>query len=267
LGPGFDCLALALDIRCRIEAEPTDGWLLEEDGVTSTPDLDDRVVRAAAAVATGPFRLRIDNDIPRSRGLGSSSAVTAAAAAAAMRATEIDVEPRRVFEVVADLEGHEDNAAAAVYGGLVLAGLGSTRHLELCPDLRVVVGIPGYTLATAEARAALPTTIGRAVLARGLARLGFLIEGLRTGDRAAFAAASGDELHEQPRSSLSPLTGDLIAAALGAGALHACWSGAGPTALAFVTDDSREPVTAAMKELMADRGTVRSLAVAAEGLR
>ena len=266
LGPGFDCLALALDLRCHVAVEPADAWSVVEAGGTWVPHADEMVMQAAVAAGTGPFRISIDNHIPRSRGLGSSSAVTAAIAAAVMRVSRDEVDTRRVFEIVADIEGHADNAAAAVYGGLVVAGGATVRHLDLHPALRVVVAIPDYPLKTSEARAALPGEIGRPAVARNLARLGFLIDGLRTADAGALQAAGGDELHELPRSSLSPLTGELIAAALGAGALHACWSGAGPTALAFTTHDGLDSVAAALQAAIGDRGSVKSLDVAADGV-
>ena len=266
LGPGFDCLALALDLRCHVAVEPAEAWTIVEAGGTEVPDVDDMVVQAAAAAGNGPFRISIDNHIPRSRGLGSSSAVTAAAAAAAMQASGVEVDRRRVFEIVADIEGHEDNAAAAVYGGLVVAGGGTVRHLTLHRSLRIVVAIPDYPLKTKEARAALPVEIKRPAVARNLARLGFLIEGLRTADAGALRAAGGDELHELPRAELSPLTGRLIGGALGAGALHACWSGAGPTALAVTTDDGVEGVAQALRNTIADRGRVEQLVVAADGV-
>ena len=266
LGPGFDCLALALELRCRAEVEPAPEWTLQELGTEVPLRPDDRIRRAVAGVAEGSFRVRIENDIPRSRGLGSSSAVSAAAAAAAQRACGLEVDPRRVFQVVAELEGHEDNAAAAVYGGLVLAGGGRIRHLPLAGELRIIVGIPDYELKTSLARAALPPEIDRPTVARSLARLGFLIEGLRSGAPDLLAGAAGDEIHEAPRAHLSPTTGDLIAAAVDAGALHACWSGAGPTAMALVTDGHAGAVTAAMSTVLDGAGSVRTLEVATEGV-
>jgi homoserine kinase len=266
LGPGFDCLALALDLRCHVAVEPADAWSVVEAGGTWVPHIEDMVMQAAVGAGSGPYRISIDNRIPRSRGLGSSSAVTAAIAAAVMRVSGGETDRDRVFEIVADIEGHADNAAAAVYGGLVVAGGATVRHLELNPHLRVVVAIPDYPLKTSEARAALPGEIARPVVARNLARLGFLIDGLRTADAVALRAAGGDELHELPRAGLSPLTGELIGAALDAGALHACWSGAGPTALAITTDDARDKVVEALRGAIAGRGTVESLEIATDGV-
>ena len=266
LGPGFDTLALALDLRCRVEAEPAAATgIVDIDGVVRPIDDGEIVARAVAAVGP-PMTLRIDSAIPRGRGLGSSAAVAAATAAASLDAQGLDVDRDRVFHVVAELEGHGDNAAAAVYGGLQAACTASSRHLELHPDLVPIVAIPDFELRTGDARDALPDTVGLPAAARTIARVVFLVEGLRTGDPAALAHARGDELHEAPRSALSPLTTRLVQAALDAGALHAAWSGAGPTALALVTDERADAVIDALGAVLGTVGQVRRLTVDRDGL-
>ena len=265
LGPGFDILALALELRCRVTATPTERWEIVEAGGSHDPGPDDMVRRAVEMAVERPFRLEIDNAIPRARGLGSSSAVTTAAAAAAVRAMGLDPDSTTLFDIVAELEGHGDNAAAAVYGGLVLVSAEAIRHLEIHDILRIVVGIPEQRLKTDEARAALPAEVDRWAATRNLARLGFLIEGLRTGDPGALRAAGGDEMHEAPRATLSPITGELMDAALSAGAFHAAWSGAGPTAIAFIDESRCSDVEAAMAAVLDGAGEVRCLDVATEG--
>ena len=263
LGPGFDCLGLAVELRCRVTAYPSDEWVVEELDTIFEPKPTD-FVRLAVAEAVGrPMRLVIDNEVPRSRGLGSSSAVMVAAAAASLRAVGDEPDSNALYELVAEIEGHGDNAAAAVYGGLVAVADGVWRHLELSPSLSFVFGIPNQSLKTAKARLALPEQIGRSGAARNVARVAFLIEGLRTGDPAALLRAGGDEIHEQYRAQLSPITGELMEAARQAGALHVAWSGAGPTAMAITNDP--EPVIAAMKETLGDRGTATALEIATTG--
>lgn len=266
LGPGFDALALALELRCRCEAEPAAEWWLEEHDRRYRPASGDLVVRAmVAAVGEHPMRLTIDNAIPRSRGLGSSSAVATAAAAAAARACGEEPSDRFLFEIVTELEGHPDNAAAAVYGGLVAARDGVVRRLPLSAELTVVVGIPETHLSTHKARAALPGAVRHAAAARNVARVVMLLEGLRTGDAEALAAAGGDELHEGPRHDLSPITHELMEAATAAGALHAAWSGAGPTAIAFTTAVAQDAVVEAMTKRLDGAGEVAVLTVADRG--
>ena len=268
LGPGFDTLALALELRCRCEAEPADEWEILERGTRYAPEPEDLVVRAvAAAIGDRPIRLAIENEIPRSRGLGSSSAVATASAAAAMRAVGVSAKDATLFRIVADLEGHPDNAAAAVYGGLVATADGVVRHLPLAPEVIVVAGIPDGRLSTHEARAALPTDVPHGAAARNVARVAMLIEGLRTADPAALGAARGDELHEAPRRRLSPVTGRLMDAARDAGALHAAWSGAGPAALAFTTSEACDAVVSGMRGALGGSGEVLVLSVATDGWR
>ncbi len=268
LGPGFDALALAFELRCVCRAVVSDEWIVEELGSTFTPQPDSLVGRAMrAAVGDRPVRVQIDNAIPRSRGLGSSSGVAVAIAAASLRAHGIEPQSEVLFGIAADLEGHPDNAAAAVYGGLVVASGDLMRRLPLAPDLIFIAGIPDETLSTRDARDALPRLVDHAAAARNVARAVMLVEGLRTGHPGALRAAAGDELHEKPRAGLSPLTTDLIAAAYDAGAFHASWSGAGPTCLAIAHAASTQPIIEAMEKVLDDRGSVRILDVATEGWR
>ena len=263
LGPGFDCLGLAVELRCRITAQLADRWTVTELGGTFEPKPTD-LVRLVAEKAIGrPVHLEIDSEVPRSRGLGSSAAVMVATAAAAMRAAGEEPESEALYELVTAIEGHGDNTGAAVYGGLVAVAGGELRHLELSPELHFVFGVPDERLRTSDARDALPDAVPRAAAVRNAARLAFLVEGLRTGDPAALAQADGDELHELYRNPLSPLTGELMAAARQAGALHTSWSGAGPTALAIVFNPA--PVAAAMEAAIAGQGRVVTLDVAKTG--
>jgi homoserine kinase len=266
LGPGFDVLAIAWELRCRATVSPSQGWLIRQSGDEWRPHEGEFVRRAAEAAGPGPFVIEIDNEVPRSRGLGSSSAVATAIAAAAFRAQGIDPSDADLLAIVARMDGHPDNAAAAVFGGLVLVdGLHHVR-LELAPNLRFLAAVPDTPLRTDEARAALSASIDRAAVVRSLSRFGFLLRGLQTGDPELLTRARGDELHEAPRFGLSPLTGNLIATALDAGALHACWSGAGPTVLAIAaSDEELAEVAAAMEAFLDGAGSVRRLDPAALG--
>ena len=267
LGPGFDALALALELRCSVVVERSDGWRITEMGDAYEPEPDDFVRRAISSMVDGSFAVEISNPIPRSRGLGSSSAVAVASGAAALRSLGEEPTSRFLFDSVSKLEGHSDNAAAAVYGGLVAAGDGVVRHLDLHPDLRIVVAVPDAPLATSTARAVLSPDIDRAAATRNLARVVFLVDGLRTGDPIALGGAGGDELHEKARGALSPITGELMNAARRAGALHAAWSGAGPSAIAFVPAAAYEAVVDALAAVLDGAGEVRRLDVATDGWR
>jgi homoserine kinase len=138
-------------------------------------------------------------------------------------------------------------------------------RLEVHPSLRILVGVPAEAMSTHTARAALDDTVSRTVAVRTAARVAALIEGLRTADPVAFAAAAGDEMHELPRSELSPVTAKMIEAARGAGALHAAWSGAGPSAVALATDPSARAVEQALRGAVGEDGEVLRLEIDRQG--
>lgn len=251
LGPAFDTIALALSRRCVVRARLADEWSVSHVGEHRPADAEHDGVVAAARQAIGdrPLALEVDNQVPLARGVGSSAAAFVAGAAAALRATGQDAAPDRVFRVAADMEGHADQAAAAVYGGLVLAPAeGMPLRLPIHPSLRPVVAVPDTRLPTSEARAVLPNRYHRDVVIRSVARTAALTAGLITGDPEMLAAAHGDEIHEAPRDALSPDVGKLIDVAKRAGALHAARSGAGPSVVAIATIDSAARVAAAFRE-------------------
>lgn len=271
LGAGFDTLALALELRCRVVAEPSADWGVDHVGEhrpgSSSPD----AVLGAAQVAIGkdrPMHLTVNSNIPVARGLGSSAAASAAGALAAWRATGKEPSRRQVFDLVVSLEGHADNAAATVFGGLHAVTVTGVAHpLALHPDLVPVIAVPEAMLLTSDARAALPDSVSRQVVVRSLQRAVALVEGLRTGDPVLLAAAAGDEIHEEPRNDLNPEAVRLIEGARVAGALFACWSGAGPSVLAVAPIAQRPKVARTLASVLDGRGMVLTPEIATEGLR
>jgi len=266
LGPGFDALALALSLRCNATAEPAAEMTITEHGSTKLLDPGDMIYRAAFLAAERPMHITLNNEVPRTRGLGSSSAVTAAVAGAALKAAVGTGGRERVFEIVTEIEGFGDNAAAAVFGGFVAVSGSGVQRMQLHESLLPVVGIPHEHLATGEARAALPEQVSHGLASRTLGRVVFLVEGLREGNAETLAHAAGDELQEAPRAPLSPMTGELMEAARSAGAVHVCRSGAGPTALAFATEETRGRIIGAMSGVLGTKGEVLALSVDEDGL-
>jgi len=269
LGPGFDVLALALELRCRVTATRDERWSVRHVG-PEFPRAHFDTVLAAAQEAVGeakPLALVVDNYVPIGKGLGSSAAAAVAGAVAAWRAHGTEPEPEQVFDLVAKMEEHPDNAAAAVYGGLVLCPPdGKVRRLALHQSLFPLVAVPNESLATAEARGALVDHLPRGVAVRSLGRMGALVAGLIEGDDDLLAGAADDEMHEAPRSGLRPQVGECIAAARKAGASHVSWSGAGPAVLALVKAGREGAVREAMEATM-QSCEVRRLEVAADGFR
>lgn len=253
-------LALALDLRCRVSVEDASEWSVTSNGEPAGPESAEMV---RGVLGDGPWAVVIESEIPQRAGLGSSAALLVAAAAAGG-----DPGDRETIAAAATAaEGHPDNVAAAVHGGLVAVAPTGTHRLSIHPSLRVMVAVPDERLATAEARTALPDEVERSVAVRTAARMAMLVEGLRTGDRGALAAALGDEMHEAPRARLSSTPSLLIAVALEAGALYAAWSGAGPSVLALTTDDATDAVAASLEDAVGPGGRVLEPAIDREGVR
>jgi len=255
LGPAFDCLAMALSPRCVVRARLADEWSVEHNGShrLGTGEADGVVAAAQRAIGDRPLAIEVENHVPLGRGLGSSAAAFVAGAAVALRAIGDDASPDRVFRIAADMEGHADQAAAAVYGGLVLIPAeGMPMRLPMHPSLRPIVAVPSTKLPTNAARAILPDSYDRDVMIRSLARMAALTAGLTTGDPGLLAAAHGDEVHEAPRNDLSPEVAELMNVARRAGAMHAARSGAGPSVLAFATQETAARVAEAFVRWGAD---------------
>jgi homoserine kinase len=247
LGPGFDTVALALDRYVEVEVEPASRLIVtsEGEGAGMSDDAGHLAARVAMDVV-GHDRLAITvrSQIPVGRGLGSSAAAAAAAAGA-----------KDPLAVAAQEDGHPENAAASFVGGLVVATKvrGAVRAVEmpLDPLVAVVAIVPDRPLSTARARQALPHQVGIVDATFNLGRFGLLLAGLAD-HRMLSREAGEDRLHQDYRSPLFPEAPKLLNALLAAGALMACWSGAGPTLLGITTVEAagalREQAGVAMEE-------------------
>jgi homoserine kinase len=238
---------MALLPRCVVTASAAEAWEVTHSGrFAPSPDEGDAVLAAARHVSSGPLRLAVANEIPIGKGLGSSAAALVTGVAAGLLASGDGAAPDRVYRVAAELEGHPDQVAAAVYGGLVLIPAeGMPLRLPLHHSLRPLVAVPDTVLPTSGARAVVESSQPLETVVRSLARMSALTAGLVTGDPDFLQAAHGDEIHEAPRAPLSPEVESLMAIARAAGAFHVARSGAGPSVLALVDAETADQVKAA----------------------
>jgi homoserine kinase len=243
LGPGFDTLGLALSLYTEVTIRAADEFQITATGEGSHYQLNANHFAARLAqqvIGHDRFAIHIESEIPMTRGLGSSAAMAVAAVAAAGHDDP--------FSFTAKLEGHADNAAAAVLGGFVTGamvdGVGVGRRLSLDPALRFVVVIPDRRLRTADARRVLPKAVSRNDAVFQLGRMGQLIAGFAD-HRVLTPAATMDRLHQRQRGKLFPPARKIMAAMLEVGALGACWSGAGPTLLGIGVQETIGEIRAA----------------------
>jgi homoserine kinase len=253
LGPGFDCLAVALSLYLEVSLEPSDEFAISSEGCGAGlfDDQENLGARVAADVlGHSNFTMHIKSEIPLSRGLGSSSALVVAAAVAAGAADPLAIGAR--------VDGHAENAAASLLGGLVVAqsddrqGV-AARSLGLDAEWRFVVVIPDEELSTADARRVLPDHVPFVDAVHNLSALGLLLAGLADHDDFA-AGAMDDALHQPYRMGLLPFAQPLLTTLRDSGAAGSCWSGAGSTMLGLATSDKAEGVAAAARSFLHDAG-------------
>lgn len=241
LGPGFDAFAVALDLTMVVWTAARGDVRVQAagEGAGELPGGDDNLVWRAfasycawAGVAVPDVSLRTRSAIPLERGLGSSAAAAVAGAALGRAATRGGGRDADLVALAADLEGHPDNAAAAVLGGLCVVFDGTPRRLEPTDALRPVLCVPPARQSTEVARGLLPDQVPLAAAAANGARAAVVLAGL-SGAMAWEPSAMTDVLHEPPRLAVMGETGALVAALREQG-LGACLSGAGPSVLAVV---------------------------------
>lgn len=251
LGPGFDSLGLALDLRDELEAELTGSGLVVEvtgEGSGAVPLDEDHLVvramrRAFAALGDQPtgLRLRCHNTIPHARGLGSSSAaiVGGLVLARALVDGADRLDDDAVLDLAVEMEGHPDNVAPALHGGFVISGhddRGEVYAVGAPVDARVsaAVFVPPDPLSTEVARGLLPSTVPHADAAADAGKAALLVAAL--GQRPdQLWRATRDYLHQDYRRPAMPGSLELVDRLRGEG-LAAVVSGAGPTVLALVVD-------------------------------
>jgi len=272
LGPGFDVLALALDLRNTYDVwETPEGIQVEVagEGAGTIPTNGDNLFVFAmqsyfslAGYTSRGLLLRQENRIPLARGLGSSAATIVAALLAARFISGHQMDDDRLLDLAASLEGHADNVAASLRGGFQLAVLESNgrhtvRRLPWPRQLGCALFVPELLVSTESAREVLPATYAREVVVHNLSRLALFLSALTEGRVEDLRIATEDKLHQPYRAELVPGLDRIIAAATAVGAYGAFLSGAGPTVLALYNRDikgSGGKIAAAMAKAAAEFG-------------
>lgn len=231
LGPGYDVLAAALSLTLELEVEEAGEFFVHVEVPGVPADRSNLCVRAFERLhpADG-LAFHVRSEIPTAASLGSSAAAIVAGLAAADHLYELDAP---LFEIAAELEGHPDNVAAALYGGFVIcAGNGEAPvRFDPAPGLEGVVAIPPHEVPTAEARAALPDEVPLAEAVHNVGHVSLLLLGLAKDDFSLIARGLADRLHQPRRQHLYPRSMELVERATELGAVGATISGAGPTVL------------------------------------
>lgn len=276
LGPGFDVVGLALSIRNRVEMTQLDAaWHLaghsgqparseRPDGARRPGlvieikghdgglphDRENLVFKAAKRLfehvdlKVPPLRIRLFNRIPLARGLGSSAAAIVGGMAAANAMIGGPLDRHEVFRLAAEMEGHPDNVAAAVFGGLTVSyrtdGGPSCAVLRPHRELAVALLVPSSTLETSEARALLPGTVPRDDAVFNLGRLALLLSALTEGRFELLREATEDRLHQPYRELLLPGFGEIVSSLRGLDSVGVALSGAGPSIVCLASGKLKE---------------------------
>ena len=280
LGPGFDCLGLALDIWnvVRLEVGSPGICIFGEGAESLSTGQDNLVYRAVATlfqevgVPIPEVALTCHNMVPLARGLGSSSAVAVGGLLAANALCEEPLSSQDLLRLATSLEGHPDNVAASLLGGCqIVAQDGDaliTAPVTLPQGLlRAVIFIPDQAMPTAQARSLLSPQVSREDAVFNMARVALLVNALTTGQAEYLRAATQDRLHQPQRRVLFPAMNLIFRAALDAGALGVFLSGAGSSILALARD--REMTIGYEMADIADKagvtGTVRIVDLSLQG--
>jgi homoserine kinase len=253
LGPGFDALALALDLYLVCRFRPARALSIQVRGRDARliPALEENLIwqtalRVAADTASNmpAIELEIDNDIPVGKGLGSSAAALVAGVVIASQVLDLGWDTERVLHEAAYIEGHPDNVAACALGSIVASaidseGIARAVRMELHPHYSVAVVVPDFVVPTVEARRVLPEIYSRDDTIFNVQRSALLIAALTRGATQAFPAALEDRLHQPYRFNLVPGL-DEITRLRAPGLLGCALSGAGPSILVFHERGSEE---------------------------
>ena len=268
LGPGFDVLGMALKLYNFVEMDLLAAGLeieISGEGADHIPassenivyKIAQRVFSKAAFKAEG-LHIKLENNIPIARGLGSSAAALVGGAVAANALSGSHLTMSELIDLASEMEGHPDNVVPAMAGGITiccqLEEVTTFRKLEPHEGITGIAVIPSFELSTRAAREALPKLVPMEDAVFNLGRLGLLLYAFQTGDIDLVKEAMKDRLHQPYRLTLVPGMDKVFAAALDKGAAGVALSGAGPTVIAFGSMLLAESIGVSMKDAFQKQG-------------
>ena len=282
LGPGFDCLGLALKLYLNMEIEEIEEGLVIEyqgEGAEKFSSKKDTLIGKSAELVlkkTGQdkskkgLKIKAFNQIPVTRGLGSSASAIIGGIVGAAKFYNINLTNQEILELALSLEGHMDNIVPALIGGLTLAYKTGQEEIKWVRiktprDLRVVVAIPDFTLSTGEMRRALPQKVALPEAVFNLSRSALLINALQNSDWDVLAEAMEDRLHQPYRAPFIPGIGDIFSQIKKTGLAGVALSGSGPSVVSLTKVGSEEEISKIMKDTFLKAGiTCRTLVLEAD---
>ncbi len=258
-------MAAAVSLHLELEVEEVGEFSFDPGGLDVSTGRDNLIVRAFESLHTADgiaFRLR--SEIPLARGLGSSAAAIVAGLFAADHLFELALSKEEMLARAAELEGHPDNVAAAIYGGFVVCGFGAdgtpfAARFDPPEGLEGIVVIPPEEVSTERAREAIPSELPLADVVANVSAAALLVLGLRSADLDLVSRGLRDSIHQPRRRDLYLRSMEIVDAASDLGALGATISGAGPTVLVWTTWQEAGNVAAALEQRCAGWAEVRRL--------
>ncbi|OIP74889.1 homoserine kinase [Candidatus Atribacteria bacterium CG2_30_33_13] len=271
LGPGFDCLGLALKLYLNLEIEETEKGLVIEyqgEGAEKFSVKKDTLIGKSAELVLKKIgqdkskkglKIKTFNQIPVTRGLGSSAAAIIGGIMGAARICKIELSFQEMLELALSLEGHLDNIVPALMGGLTLAYKTEQEEIKWAridtpADLRAVLAIPDFSLSTEEMRRVLPSKTSLVDAVFNLSRSALLVNALQNSNWEVLAEAMEDKLHQPFRAPFIPGIEEMFSQIKRTGLAGVALSGSGPTVVSLTKRGSEELISNIMKNIFFKEG-------------
>jgi homoserine kinase len=255
IGAGFDCMGLALGLYNELWVEERGGGLVVEGAAECLPSGEDSLVyktikrfyeeQARKPVPKGLY-IRQRDEIPPTKGLGSSAACIAGGLLAANALSGVNLPKREIINIAAKMEGHPDNSTPAITGGLCVCGFDGVKveyikldsHKLYEGGIKAAVFMPGYVFPTKLARGILPKTYSREDAVFNVSRAALTVAAICSGAYDMLSYAVDDRIHQPYRAPRAPGVGELFAKARECRAAACFLSGAGPAVVVLYSGDS-----------------------------